>query len=122
MSGAVEMVLKMTLGLFVKKARSALGNKLKDGGLNSQQLRGLIISKLDEVKTELVGLARGNLLSSASFIREGLGFLDDVFDKPDSPTPPHQVEPITLTRLYLVVVVHVLMWIQLRSLRKQSMK
>ena len=89
----VEMVLKLTLGLFVKKARSGLGSKLKDGGLNSQQLRDLIISKLEKVKTEVVGLARGNLLSSASFIHEGLGILDDLVDKSDSLTlsPEHDV-------------------------------
>ena len=86
----VAIVLKMTLGLFVKKARSSLSEKLKDGGLNSQQLRSLIMNKLDDVKTKLVGLARGNLLSSASFIQEGLGILDHLLDKPNSPTLPPQ--------------------------------
>ena len=96
MSGVVDMVLKMTLGLFVKKARSSLSNKLKDGGLNSQQLRGLIITKLEEIKTEVVGLARGNLLSSASFIQEGLGILNNLFDKPDGPTLPLQGDVVTV--------------------------
>ncbi len=90
MSDMVAIVLKMTLGLFVKKAQSALSKKLKDGGLNSQQLRSLITSKLEVVKTELVGLARGNLLSSASFIQEGLGILDHLLDKPNSPSLPPQ--------------------------------
>ena len=90
MSDMVAIVLKMTLGLFVKKARCALSEKLKDGGLNSQQLRSLITSKLEDVKTKLDGSARGNLLSSASFIQEGLGILDDLLDKPTSPTLPPQ--------------------------------
>jgi hypothetical protein len=88
MSGMVAVVLKMTLGLFVKKARSSLSEKLKDGGLNSQQLRSLIVSNFGDIETKLVGLARGNLLSSVSFIQEGLGLLNDLLDKPN--TPPEQ--------------------------------
>ena len=85
MSGMVAVLLKMTLGLFVKKARGSLSEKLKDGGLNSQQLRRLIMSNFEDVKTKLVGLARGNLLSSVSFIQEGLGLLNDSLDKPTVP-------------------------------------
>jgi hypothetical protein len=91
MSGMVAVVLKMTLGLFVNKARGLLSKKLKDDGLNSQQLRSLIVSNFEDIKTKLDGLARGNLLSSISFIQEGLGLLNDSLDKPNTPTlPPRQ--------------------------------
>ena len=87
----VDVVLKMTLGLFVSKARSSLSEKLKDGGLNSQQLRGLIMSNLQDIKTKLAGLARSNLLTSASNVEEGLRFLDALLlDKPNTPTLPLQ--------------------------------
>ncbi|CAB4043412.1 Hypothetical predicted protein [Paramuricea clavata] len=88
MSGMVAVVLKMTFGVFVNKARSSLSEKLKDGGLNSQQLRSLIVSNFGDIETKLVGLARGNLLSSVSFIQEGLGLINDLLDKPN--TPPEQ--------------------------------
>ena len=88
MSDVVGIVLKMTLGLFVKKARSSLSDKLKDGGLNSQQLRNLIISNLQDVERKLGGLARANLLTSVSRIKEGLRLLGDLHDKPNTPTLP----------------------------------
>ena len=87
MGDIVTIVLKMTLGMFVNKAKSSLSDKLKDGGLNSQQLRSLIMSNLDDIKSKLVGLFRGNLLSSASLIQEGLRLLNDLLDRPNSPKP-----------------------------------
>ena len=88
MSDVVGIVLKITLGLFVKKVRSSLSDKLKDGGLNSQQLRNLIVSKLQDVGRKLGGLARANLLTSVSRIQEGLRLLGDLLDKPNTPTLP----------------------------------
>ena len=84
----VGIVLKMTLGLFVKKARSSLSDKMKDGGLNSQQLRNLIINNLQDVAKKLGGLARANLLSSVSRIQEGLRLLGDLLDKTSTRTRP----------------------------------
>ena len=86
MSDVVGIVLKMTLGLFADKARNSLSNKLKDGGLDSQQLRNLIISKLQNLEKKLDGLARSNLLTSVSRIQEGLRLLGDLLDKPNTPT------------------------------------
>ena len=71
-SPMVTVVLKITLGLFVKKARSLLSKKLAKGGLTSRKLGDLIRSSLQNIKTTLVGLARKDLLTSASSIQEGL--------------------------------------------------
>lgn len=90
MSDVIGIVLKMTLSLFVKKARSSLSDKLKDGGLNSEQLRNLIISNLQDVGRKLDGLARANLLTSVSRIQEGLRLLGDLLDKPSTSTIPLQ--------------------------------
>ena len=89
MSSLVVVVLKMTLGLFVNKARKSLSEKLKDGGLNSQQLRGLIMSNCQDMKTNVVDLARSNLLTSASSLEEGVRLLSDLaLDEPNPPTLP----------------------------------
>ena len=86
MSEVVGIVLKMTLSLFVDKARSSLSDKLKDGGLDSQQLRNLVISKLQNLEKKLDGLARASLLTSVSRVQEGLRLLGDLLDKPSTPT------------------------------------
>ena len=90
MSDVIGIVLRMTLGLFVNKARSSLCDQLKDAGLNSQQLRNLIISKLQNIETKLSGLARADLLSSVSRFQEGLRLLGDLLDKSSTPLLPLQ--------------------------------
>ena len=86
MSDVIGIVLKMTVGLFADKARNSLSDKLKDGGLDSQQLRNLIISNLQNLEKKLDGLARSNVLTSVSRIQEGLRLLGDLLDKPNTPT------------------------------------
>ena len=86
MSEVVGIVLKMSLSLFVDKARSSLSDQLKDGGLDSQQLRNLVVSKLQNLEKKLDGLARASLLSSVSRVQEGLRLLGDLLDKPSTPT------------------------------------
>ena len=75
MSGMIAVVLKITLGLFVKKARSVASKKLEKRGLTCRQLADLIRSSLQNIKTTLSRLAHTNLLTSASSIQEGLKFL-----------------------------------------------
>ena len=86
MSDVVGIVWKITLGLLVKKAQSLLSDELKDGGVDSQQLRNLVVSKLQNLEKKLDGLARAHLLSSVSRIQEGLRLLGDLLDKPSTPT------------------------------------
>ena len=86
MSDVIGVLWKITVGLLVKKAQSSLSNKLKDGGVDSQQLRNLVISKLQNLKDNLDGLARASLLSSVSRVEEGLRILGDLLDKPSTPT------------------------------------
>lgn len=81
MSSVVLSVLKMTLGLYINKVRISLSESLKDGDLNSQQFRSLIVSDMESVKAKIDGLARRELLSSASFIQEGMVLLNDLLDK-----------------------------------------
>ena len=80
MASVVVSALNMTLSLFLNKAQRSLAENLKDGDLNSQELRGLIMSNMESIKTKIDGLARRELLSSASFIEEGLFLLNDLLD------------------------------------------
>ena len=80
MSSVVLSALKMTLGLYLNKVRTSWSESLKDGDLNSQQFRSLIMSDMESIKTQIDGLARRELLSSASFIQEGMFLLNELLD------------------------------------------
>ena len=77
MSAVVVSAVKLTFGLFLTKVRVSLSENLKDGDLNSQELRSLITSNMENIKTKIDGLSRCELLSSASFIEEGMLYLND---------------------------------------------
>lgn len=80
MFSVVLSALKMTLGLYLNKVRTSLSESLKDGDLNSQQFRSLIMSDMETIKAQIDGLARRELLSSASFIQEGMFLLNELLD------------------------------------------
>ena len=75
MSSFVGAILKATVGLLVNKGRNVVAEKLKDGDVTNEQLRNLIVSELDDIKSKLDGLARNDLLASISFFKEGLVYL-----------------------------------------------
>ena len=75
MSSFIDAILKATVGLLVNKGRNAAAEKLKDGDVTNQQLRNLIVSELDDIKSKLDGIARKDLLASIGFFKEGLVYL-----------------------------------------------
>ena len=75
MSSFIEAILKATVGLLVNKGRNVAAEKLKDGDDTNEQLRDLIVSELDDIKSKLDGIARNDLLASISFCKEGLFYL-----------------------------------------------
>ena len=75
MSSFIEAILKATVGLLVNKGRNVAAEKLKDGDVTNEQLRNLIVSELDDIKSKLDGIARKDLLASISFYKEGLVYL-----------------------------------------------
>jgi uncharacterized protein YjgD (DUF1641 family) len=83
MSAVVLSALKMTLGIFLNKARRSLGENLKDGDLNSLQLRSLITTKMESIETKIDGIALSPLRTSASFIRDGMFLLNDLLENLD---------------------------------------
>ena len=78
MSSFVAAILKATVGLLVNKGRNVAAEKLKEGDVTNEQLRNLIVSELDDIKSKLDGIARKDLLASISYFKEGLVYLYEV--------------------------------------------
>ena len=81
MSSFVAAILKATVGLLVNKGRNVAAEKLKEGDVTNEQLRNLIVSELDDIKSKLDGIARKDLLTSICFFKEGLVYLYKVKPK-----------------------------------------
>ena len=81
MSSIISAVFKATIGLLVNKGRDTAAEKLKDGDVTDQKFRGLIVREIDDIKSQLKGFARKDLLASISFFKEGIELLYEVFDK-----------------------------------------
>ena len=81
MSSIITAVFQATIGLLVNKGRDKAAEKLKDGDVTDQKFRGLIVREIDDIKSQLKGLARKDLLASISFFKEGIELLYEVFDK-----------------------------------------
>ena len=76
MSSIITSVLNLTFGLLWNKVRDHTANQLKEGDMTDEKCRELIVRELDDIKTKLDGLAHKDLLSSVSFLKEGLTFLN----------------------------------------------
>ena len=75
MTSFIEAILKETVGLLVNKGRNVAAEKLKEGDVTNEELRNLIVSELDDIKSKLDGISRKDLLASISFFKEGLVYL-----------------------------------------------
>ena len=72
MSAIISAVLKGTIGLIVKKGRDVAAEKLKDGDVTDQKLRGLIVSELNDIKGKLDALSQKDLKAAVDFFGTGL--------------------------------------------------
>ena len=81
MFSIVTGILSSTVGLLWNKARDASANKLKDGDITDERIREIVVRELNDVKTKIDGLARKDLLSSYSFLQEGVQLLIASLDK-----------------------------------------
>ena len=72
----VSSVLNLALEFLCEKVGNFAANNLKDGDVTHQQWRKSIVRELNDITTKLDGLARKDLLSSISFLREGLCLLN----------------------------------------------
>ena len=67
MSSTVTSVLHVGFGLL----RKHTAGKLKEGDMTDEKCRQWIVRDMDDIKTKLDGLARKDLLTSISFLKEG---------------------------------------------------
>ena len=81
MSAIITPVFKATIGWLVDKCRDEAAKKLKDGDVTDQQLRGIIMREIVDVKSKLDGLSRKDLFASIEFFREGIELLYEVFEE-----------------------------------------
>ena len=72
MSAIISAVLKGTIGLIVKKGIDVAAEKLKDGDVTDQKLRGLIVSELNDIKGKLDALSQKDLKAAVDFFGTGL--------------------------------------------------
>jgi hypothetical protein len=81
MSSIVTSILDSTVGLLWNKARDSTAAKLKDGDITDAKIREILVRDLNDIKSKLDGLSRKDLLSSYSFLQEGVDFLNSSLNK-----------------------------------------
>ena len=81
MSSIVTSILSSTVGLLWNKARDTTAKKLKEGDITDAKLREIVVRELNDVKIKIDGLSRKDLLSSYSFLQEGVQLLILSLDK-----------------------------------------
>jgi hypothetical protein len=69
------------VGLLWNKARDVTAKKLKDGDITDAKIREIVVRELNDVKTKINGLSRKDVLSSYSFLQEGVQLLNVSLDK-----------------------------------------
>ena len=80
MSSLVLSIVNLTAGAVFNSVCDRFANSLKHSDCTDEKCRQLIVRELDEIKTRLDGLARKDLLSSVSFLKDGLCLLSYTFE------------------------------------------
>ena len=81
MSSIITGILSTTVGLLWNKARDKTAEKLQGGDVTDAKVREIVVRELNDIKTKLDGLSRKDLLSSYSFLREGVELLNVCLDQ-----------------------------------------
>ena len=81
MSSIVTSILSATVGLLWNKARDKTAESLNDVDITDAKLREIVVRELNDIKTKLDGLSRSYLLSSYSFLQEGIQLLNFCLEK-----------------------------------------
>ena len=81
MSSIVTSILSSTVGLLWNKVRDTTAKHLKDSGITNAQIRQVVVRELNDIDSKLDGLSRKDLLSSYSFLEEGIQLLNASFEK-----------------------------------------
>ena len=81
MSSIITGILSTTVGLLWNKARDKTAEKLQGGDVTDAKVREIVVRELNDIKTKLDGLSRKDLLSSYSFLSEGVELLNVCLDQ-----------------------------------------
>ena len=81
MSSIVTGILNSTIGLLWNKARDSTAAKLQHGDVTDAKIREIVVRELDAIKTKLDALSRKDLLSSYSFLKQGVDLLNVSLDQ-----------------------------------------
>ena len=80
MSSIITVILKSAVGLLGNKARDKTVAKLRRD-VTDAQVREIVVRELNDIKTKLDGISRKDLLSSFSFLREGIELVNVSLDR-----------------------------------------
>ena len=81
MSSIVTGILTSTVGLLWNKTRDKTAEKLKDGDVTDAKIREIVVRELNDIKTKLDCISRKDLLSSYTFLQEGVDVLNAALNK-----------------------------------------
>ena len=81
MCSIITGILSTTVGLLWNKARDKTAEKLQGSDVTDAKVREIVVRELNDIKTKLDGLSRAHLLSSYSFLREGVELLNVCLDQ-----------------------------------------
>ena len=97
MSSIITGILNSTIGLLWNKTRDSTAAKLQHGDVTDAKIREIVIRELNDIKTKLDALSRKDLLSSYSFLREGVELLNVCLDRSTHSTQDERDESSTLS-------------------------
>ena len=81
MSAIIKSVFQATVGLLIKKGRDLVAEKLREGDVDEEKFRSLIVDEIEDIKSKLDSIALKDLLASVSFFKEGLVLFFELFDE-----------------------------------------
>lgn len=79
MSSVIKSVFKATVGSLIEKGRDLLAEKLREGDVEDERFRSLIVREIEDIKSKLDSIALRDLLASVSFFKEGLVLFFELF-------------------------------------------
>ena len=100
MSSIITGILNSTICLLWNKTRDWTAAKLQHGDVTEAKIREIVVRELNDVKTKLDALSRKDLLSSYSFLKQGVDLLNVFLDQSthsaqqyrgESPSMPSEV-------------------------------
>ena len=81
MSSIITSILSSTVGFLLNKARDISADKLRDGDITDAKLREIVVRELNNVNFKLDALSQKDLLSSYTFLKEGVDKLNTFLEK-----------------------------------------